>query len=113
MMICEADAFEQIADHDGTVFLASALKYTCHKKARITSQRMVPVPVYDMAVHKYRYIPRVVWYQVPGSLCRNKYIPYAVYVNGRKISVYIFNIYISTSVTKISSVIINLSGEET
>jgi len=28
-MICE-DAFEQIAHHDGTVFLASALKYTCH-----------------------------------------------------------------------------------
>jgi len=82
MMICEADAFEQIADHDGTVFLASALKYTCNKKARITTQRMVPVTVYDMAVHKYRYIPRVVWYQVPGSLCRNKYIPYAVYVNG-------------------------------
>jgi len=68
-MICEADAFEQIADHDGTVFLASALNYvyTCHR-ARMTTQRKVLVPGTStgmyIAAHKfsYRYL---VWYQVP------------------------------------------------
>ena len=80
-MICEADAFEQIADHDGTVFLASALKYTCHR-ARMTMQRKVPVPgtrtgMY-IAPHKFSYrylVPgtagRLIpcsWHQVPGEV---------------------------------------------
>jgi hypothetical protein len=79
-MICEADAFEQIAHHDGTVFLASALNYvyTCHR-ARMTTQRKVLVPGTGMyiAAHKFSYrylVPgttgRLIpcaWYQVPGT----------------------------------------------
>ncbi len=77
-MICE-DSFEQIAHHDGTVFLASALKYTCHR-ARMTTQRKVPVPVLVPGTrYQNRYVYRCTqiqlpvpgtWYQVPGTAGR-------------------------------------------